>query len=90
MECLNRLEPRIESLVARIKEIEALNNDQAEKSADLSQEITRLRAENQRLKSEMDTLVDDYSAKESQVKNRLESLLTEVEKIDLDVKELKA
>ena len=85
MDQLEKLEQRVEVVIARIQELEAANEALLDKNSDLSKDLRRLRAENKRLKTETDSIAGNFSEKETEVKNRLESILSEVEKIELDM-----
>jgi septation ring formation regulator EzrA len=85
MDQLEKLEQRVEVVIARIQELEAANKALLDKNSDLSRDLRRLRAENKRLKTETDSIASNYGEKETEVKNRLESILSEVEKIELDM-----
>ena len=85
MDQLEKLEQRVEVVIARIRELEAANKVLLDKNSDLINDLRRLEAENKRLKTETDSTASNYSEKETEVKNRLESILSEVEKIELEM-----
>ena|GEM_PF-2808009 len=85
MDQLEKLEQRVEVVIARIRELEAANKELLDKNSDLTRDLRRLRAENKSLKTETDNNASSYSDKETEVKNRLESILSEVEKIELEM-----
>jgi septation ring formation regulator EzrA len=85
MDQLEKLEQRVEVVIARIRELEAANKVLLDKNSDLTRDLKSLRAENKRLKTETDSVASNFSEKEAEVKNRLESILSEVEKIELEM-----
>ena len=85
MDQLEKLEQRVEVVIARIQELEAANEALLDKNSDLSKDLRRLRAENKHLKAESDSIAGNFGEKETEVKNRLESILNEVENIELDM-----
>jgi uncharacterized phage infection (PIP) family protein YhgE len=85
MDQLEKLEQRVEVVIARIQELEAANKVLLDKNSDLIRDLRRLRAENKRLKTESDSTASNFNEKETEVKNRLESILSEVEKIELEM-----
>ncbi len=85
MDQLEKLEQRVEVVIARIQELEAANEALLDKNSDLSKDLRRLRAENKRLKTDTDSIASNFGEKETEVKNRLESILSEVEKIELEM-----
>ena len=86
MEELNRLEERVEAVVARIQELEEANRKLRAEIEDLSETNEILKLENEKLLSEKDNIATDYTKKEKEVKNRLETLLSQVEKVELEIK----
>jgi len=86
MEELNRLEERVEAVVARIQELEEENRKLLAEMKDISETNEILKMENEKLLSEKDNIATDYGKREKEVKNRLESLLSQVEKVELEIK----
>lgn len=85
MDQLEKLEQRVEVVIARIQELEAANNELLDKNSDLSRDLRSLRVENKRLNAETGSIASNYGEKETEVKNRLESILSEVEKIEVEM-----
>jgi len=86
MEYLEKLEQRVEAVVTRIKELEAVNANLQAENKSLAEQVEKMQSENNRLSSENQQISVDFDTKEKKVKNRLESLLSQVERVELEVK----
>ena len=71
--------------MARIQTLEAAKKNLEQENANLTEEVTRLRLENEKIKAEKEDLTSKFGVRENEVKSRLESLLSEVEKIELEI-----
>jgi FtsZ-binding cell division protein ZapB len=56
-----------------------------QRNAGLSQEITRLKLENEKLQSERQSVEASFGQKEVEVRDRLKSLLNQVEQVELQM-----